>query len=136
MRWSRPILAAAGLLAATGALAQDDIDCGYPLNADERNYCAQKALSEAEAALSAAYETTLATMGKLDAELPDHLKGSPEALKAAQDAWTDYRQKDCAAYAFPFRGGTRGDALYLSCMIITTMQRTEDLNAMVEDYGN
>lgn len=124
------------LLAAPDRLrAQDTIDCGYPLNAEERAACAQMALSEANTAMQQALDATLAVMADLDQALPEDLRGSPQALQAAQDAWTTYRRKDCEAYAFPFRAEVRGDTLFLSCMIITTLQRTEDLNAMVEDYG-
>ena len=120
---------------SAAALADDKIDCGYPLNNSERTYCAEKALDQANQDLTAAYERALEKMSEVDASLPDHLKGSPDALKAAQEAWTDFREKDCTAYSFPFKGGTRGNELYRNCMIVMTMQRIDDLNAMVEDYG-
>jgi len=131
----RPLLAFALVVSAGAVLADETIDCGYPLNESERAYCAEKALAQAETDLTAAYERALEKMTEVDASLPAHLKGSPDALKAAQSAWTDFREKDCAAYSFPFKGGTRGNELYRNCMIVMTMQRTDDLNAMVEDYG-
>lgn len=117
------------------AFANDAIDCGYPLNNSERTYCAEKALDQANQDLTAAFGRALEKMIEVDASLPEHLKGSPDALKAAQAAWTEFRHKDCTAYSFPFKGGTRGNELYRNCMIVMTMQRIDDLNAMVEDYG-
>ncbi|MCK7614461.1 lysozyme inhibitor LprI family protein [Roseibium sediminicola] len=131
-------LLAAGLMAATAwpAGAQENIDCGYPLNNNERTYCADKALKDAEAAMAAAYVTLHARVVALDDALPDHLKGSPAALEGAQTAWADYADKDCKAYAFPFMGGTRGQELYRNCKIVLTMKRTDDLTATLEDYGD
>lgn len=136
-------LAFAALCATSGVLvlaakssAQENIDCGYPLNNNERTYCADKALKEAEARMAAAYVKLHARVFELDNALPEHLKGSPKALEEAQAAWTDYADKDCKAYAFPFMGGTRGQDLYRNCKIVLTMKRTEDLTATLEDYAD
>lgn len=116
--------------------AQENIDCGYPLNNNERTYCAEKALEEADAKMEAAFGRLVARVAAMDSELPDHLKGASAALEDAQAAWKAYREKDCKAYGFPFMGGTRGHDLFRSCMIVLTMQRTDDLTATLEDYGN
>jgi len=116
--------------------AQETVDCGYPLNQEERSYCADKALEQAEAGMAAAYVKLHARVVELDGALPDHLKGSPDALEKAQTAWTEYADKDCKAYAFPFLGGPNGDELYRNCKIVLTMKRTDDLTATLEDYGN
>lgn len=118
------------------AKAQENIDCGYPLNNSERTYCAEKALSEAEARMQEALDRLKAKLSEMDADLPEHLKGAPAALDDAQAAWKTYAEKDCEAYSFPFKGGTRGNELYRSCLIVLTMKRTEDLNATAEDYSN
>ena len=117
------------------AEAEQPIDCGYPLNQSERTYCANEALKTAEENMGKSYDQALAKMGELDETLPDHLKGSPAALKDAQQAWLEFREKDCTAYSFPFRGGTRGEELYRGCMIVMTMQRTDELNSMLDDYN-
>jgi len=118
------------------ASAQENIDCGYPLNDSERTYCAEKALGEAQARMQDAVDRLKARLTEMDAELPEHLKGAPAALEEAQAAWNTYAEKDCEAYSFPFKGGTRGDELYRSCLIVLTMKRTEDLDATAEDYSN
>ncbi|GAA0784938.1 DUF1311 domain-containing protein [Roseibium denhamense] len=117
------------------AAAQQAIDCGYPLNNNERTYCAEEALEQAEEDLGSAYQQALVVMAQTDETLPDHLKGSENALKDAQDAWLVFRDKDCTAYAKPFRAGTQGQMTFLGCMIISTQQRAEQLLAMAEDYG-
>ncbi|POF32869.1 lysozyme inhibitor LprI family protein [Roseibium marinum] len=136
----RILTLSAGLLAmlllTVTAQAQENVDCGYPLTNSERTYCAEKALSETEAEMRKAYDRLHAKLVEMDAELPDHLKGSPHALVEAQAAWKTYSDKDCTAYSFPFRGGTRGNELYRNCLIVLTLKRTEDLNATVEDYDN
>jgi len=124
------------ILPIASSHAQENIDCGYPLNNNERTYCAEKALTEAEAAMAAAYVKLHAKVVELDNALPDHLKGSPEALEQAQTAWTDYADKDCKAFAFPFMGGTRGQELYRNCKIVLIMNRTDDLTATLEDYSD
>jgi uncharacterized protein YecT (DUF1311 family) len=128
-------LVLASLFLVPFASAQENVDCGYPLNNSERTYCAEKALKEAETAMNAAYDALQTKLTEMDEALPDHLKGSSEALSDAQEAWKVFREKDCKAYGFPFQGGTRGHELYQGCMIILTMQRTEDFNATVDDYG-
>lgn len=132
------LLLAAALYACTcyGAFAQENIDCGYPLNNNERTYCAEKALSEANANLEAAYKDLLAKVIQMDDAVPEHLKGAAAALEEAQAAWVSFRELDCNAYGFPFKGGTRGNELYRNCMIIMTMQRIDDLQATLDDYGD
>ncbi|MDN3721197.1 lysozyme inhibitor LprI family protein [Roseibium salinum] len=86
--------------------------------------------------MKAAYERLYEKLVEMDDELPEHLKGSPNALEEAQEAWKAFSDKDCAAYSFPFRGGTRGEELYRNCLIVLTIKRAEDLKATVDDYGN
>ncbi|WP_299477678.1 lysozyme inhibitor LprI family protein [uncultured Roseibium sp.] len=121
-------------LIAPLASAQENIDCGYPLNNNERTYCAEKALNDANTSMEEAYEKLHAKVVAIDEYLPEHLKGSPAALEEAQSAWITFREKDCNAYSFPYKGGTRGNELYRNCMIVMTMQRTDDLQATLEDY--
>ncbi|MBG6145599.1 MAG: lysozyme inhibitor LprI family protein [Roseibium album] len=130
------IFATSVFLAASGLQAQENVDCGYPLNNNERTYCAEKALKDANATMEAAYETLKAKVVAMDDVLPEHLKGSPAALEEAQAAWLTFREKDCRAYSFPFKAGTRGNDLYRNCMIVMTMHRADDLAATLEDYGN
>ncbi|MEO0980340.1 MAG: lysozyme inhibitor LprI family protein [Pseudomonadota bacterium] len=131
------LLLAAALCACMshGTFAQENIDCGYPLNNNERTYCAEKALSEANTNLESVYKDLLARVIQMDDAVPQHLKGAAAALEEAQAAWVSFREIDCNAYSFPFKGGTRGNELYRNCMIIMTMQRIEDLQATLDDYG-
>ncbi|MEO9529460.1 lysozyme inhibitor LprI family protein [Roseibium sp.] len=133
------VLAASLVLAAvtfTGARAQENIDCGYPLDDSQRSYCADKALEDAGTKMREAYELLAERVSELDAALPAALKGAPAALKEAQAAWETYAGKDCKAYAFPFMGGPGGSDAYRNCLIVLTVKRTDDLTATVEDYSN
>jgi len=121
-------------LAQASASAEPNVNCGYPLNNSERTYCAEQALLQAETEMNAAYKEALTKMEDLDAPLPAHLKGSTKALEEAQQAWTTYRDKDCLAYSYPFRAGTRGTISLLTCKIFLTRQRAEDLSGMIEDF--
>lgn len=127
---------AAVFLAGSTALANETIDCGYPLTEEERAYCAIQAFEDAEQKLNTTFEAAVGKTREMDAELPEDRKGGPAALEAAQDAWVLFREKDCTAYSFPFRGTARGEQLYRGCMIVMTMQRIEDLDAMIADYSN
>jgi len=127
---------AAASPAAGQDTVQDTVDCGYPLNQKERSYCADKALTDAEARMAAAFVKLHARVVELDSALPEDLKGSPGALQDAQTAWAHYADKDCKAYAFPFLGGPNGEDLYRNCKIVLTMKRTDDLIATLEDYGD
>lgn len=129
-------LATAGTAVAEEDKVNDNIDCGYPLTEAERSFCADKALEDADTRMKEAFDRLRARLVEIDAELPEHLKGAPASLDDAQAAWKTYADKDCTAYSFPFRGGTRGNELYRNCLIVLTMKRTEDLDATVEDYAN
>ncbi|MEQ8376095.1 MAG: lysozyme inhibitor LprI family protein [Roseibium aggregatum] len=129
-------LATAGTAVAEEEKVNDNIDCGYPLTEAERSFCADKALEDADTRMNEAFDRLRARLVEIDAELPEELKGAPASLDDAQAAWNTYADKDCTAYSFPFRGGTRGNELYRNCLIVLTMKRTEDLDATVEDYAN
>jgi uncharacterized protein YecT (DUF1311 family) len=131
-----PVFAITFVLAGASAHGEAAVDCGYPLTDAERSFCADQALTTAKAEMTAAYDLLTARVIELDAALPEELRGAPAALSAAQDAWADYAEKDCRAYAFPFMGGPPGPELFRNCMIVLTRKRTEDLDATLQDYSN
>lgn len=131
----------AAVLSASQSFAQERpaeaaLDCGYPLNDEERSFCADKALKDAEDSLKGAYDQLHAKLVEMDRARSGAQKGGPAALEDAQAAWTTFRNKDCKAYSLPFRGSARGNDLFTSCMIVLTMQRTDDLSATLNDYDN
>lgn len=133
------LLALAGLALVTstvGLSAQDNIDCGYPLNQMEMTYCAEKAWKQSDADLNAAYQTAMATMRSLDANLPDNMQGGADALRDAQRSWIPYRDKACEAYGFLARDGSMEPMLIYGCLATLTVKRTDELNELAEGLGN
>ncbi|TWI82784.1 uncharacterized protein DUF1311 [Roseibium hamelinense] len=85
--------------------------------------------------MNASFESAFAKLRALDPTLPEQLQGSFAALEEAQISWRAFRQKDCDAYAGPFRAGEDGEMAFLGCMILQTRQRSDQLSAMIDDYG-
>lgn len=111
----------------TIAAAQQNIDCGYPVNQMEMTFCAQKGWQEADAELNAVYKEAMASMKETDSYLPDDMKGAAAALRDAQRAWIPYRDKACEAYGFQARGGSMEPMLVYGCLATITRQRVEEL---------
>ena len=124
------------LMSLGGATAQENIDCGYPLNQTEMTYCAEKGWHDADAELNTVYKDAMAKMREMDSYLDASLKGAADALKEAQRAWIPYRDKACAAYGFQARGGTMEPMLIYGCLATMTKARTEDLKDLIGGLGN
>lgn len=129
-------LAAVGLFTPPTAGAQDNVDCGYPLNQMEMTYCAEKSWERADAELNAVYKQAVATMRETDEFLPKELKGAVMALKDAQRAWVPYRDKACAAHGYLARGGSMESMLIYGCLSILTQKRTDELSEIAAGLGN
>ena len=119
-----------------GAIAQENVDCGYPLNQMEMTYCAEKGWNEADAELNEVYTKAMAKMRDLDSYLEPSLRGAANALKEAQRAWIPYRDKACAAYGFQARGGSMEPMLVYGCLATLTRTRIEQLKEIAEGLGN
>lgn len=128
-------LTLAALLCATPAAAQN-WDCSDPGNLPQQgmNYCAHQDWKAADAQLNTVYKQARAAMKRIDADLPDTLKGGAIALRDAQRAWITYRDKACAAEGFLFRGGTMEPFIVSSCMADLTRRRTEALQELAANY--
>lgn len=129
-------LVATGLFVLQPASAQDNVDCGYPLNQMEMTYCAEKSWEMADTELNAVYEQAMAMMRETDEFLPKELKGAVNALKDAQRAWIPYRDKACAAHGYLARGGSMESMLIYGCLSILTQKRTDELSEIAAGLGN
>ncbi len=118
------------------APAQENIDCGYPVNQMEMTYCAEQGWQKADAELNAAYKKAMAAMKETDSYLPKEMQGAAEALRGAQRAWIPYRDKACEAYGFQARGGSMEPMLIYGCLATLTAQRTEELKELASGLGN
>jgi uncharacterized protein YecT (DUF1311 family) len=124
------------LMSMGGAAAQQNIDCGYPLNQREMTYCAEQGWHEADADLNAVYKDAMAKMREMDGYLDASLKGAADALKDAQRAWIPYRDKACKSYGFQARGGTMEPMLIYGCLATMTRARIEELKDLIGGLGN
>lgn len=118
------------------ALAQQNIDCGYPVNQMEMTYCAEQGWRQADADLNAVYKEAMAAMKETDSHLPDDMKGAAAALRDAQRAWIPYRDKACEAYGFQARGGSMEPMLIYGCLATMTRQRVEELRDLASGLEN
>lgn len=133
------LLAFSSIILASGtgqSLADQQIDCAYPVNQLEMTFCAEKGWQENDARLNEAYRSAMTRMKETDQDLPADLRGAADTLKAAQRAWIPYRDKACAAEGFLARGGTMESLLIYSCLATLTAQRTEELMSLARGLEN
>ncbi|NVD39649.1 lysozyme inhibitor LprI family protein [Ensifer sp. HO-A22] len=133
------LITSALLLAATPALAQEDVDCANATTQADMNICSDKDYEAADAELNTVYKQTVAAMRAKDVELADisaDYVGAEEALKKAQRAWIGYRDGQCELAGFEARGGSMEPMLVSGCLAQLTTARTEELKALLEPTEN
>lgn len=121
------ICAAAALLPTTVFAG-----CDNPQTTYEMQDCAARDYAAADAELNTVYKAARDYMKWLDQDLPENLKGAPDALRAAQRAWIPFRDAACVAEGFQFRGGSMESLIVLACKTELTRQRTEQLRFLAE----
>ncbi|MBA3911804.1 MAG: hypothetical protein C0524_18490 [Rhodobacter sp.] len=128
---TRPILSATLLcLWALPALSQTP-DCANTMVQYELNICAEMDWQEADDDLNRAYKEVMAEMKAMDTNLPPELQGAEDALRSAQRAWIDYRDANCSTAGFQMRGGSAERLVVYGCLRQMTLERTEELRALV-----
>jgi uncharacterized protein YecT (DUF1311 family) len=125
------VLATLATLQVLPAPAQTP-DCANAMAQSELNICAEQDWQEADADLNTAYKQVMAEMKEMDRNLPPRLQGAEVALRDAQRAWITYRDANCTAAGFPFRGGSAEPLLVYGCLRQMTLNRTEELRALVD----
>lgn len=120
------IAAALGL--AGPAPATEDIDCDNASSTVEMNYCGEQDYNKSDAELNTLYRSILDGLDEQEnanGESVDKWRG---ALKAAQRAWIDFKEKDCGELiGYEWGGGTgAGPAMY-GCLIQKTKTRIQEL---------
>ncbi|WP_339109788.1 lysozyme inhibitor LprI family protein [Thioclava sp. GXIMD4216] len=118
-------LLALPLMGPVAAHADVDEDCASAKTQAEMNQCYDKALTEAEAKLQAAYTKALENN---NAEEP----GLAAMLEVAEPGWLAYRDQQCALENYYSRGGSGYGVFVASCRIKMTEARTAFLTDMVE----
>jgi uncharacterized protein YecT (DUF1311 family) len=115
------------LLAAGGAMAQN-VDCSNAQTTVEINFCAERDLNAADAALNAVYKVALAKIAKSDGEKPYDPQSWEAALRASQRAWVAFRDAECKGLEpMEWSGGTGSGAGVLGCLTRLTHERTQAL---------
>jgi uncharacterized protein YecT (DUF1311 family) len=92
----------------------------------------------ADAQLNAAYRTAMARMKQLDrgtnpADLPPAERAGPsysQALLNSQRAWLAYRDSNCRAFSYEYRGGSAQGLSNRVCLTRMTRARTTELRLL------
>jgi uncharacterized protein YecT (DUF1311 family) len=92
----------------------------------------------ADAQLNAAYRTAMARMKQLDrgtrpADLPPAERAGPsysQALLNSQRAWLAYRDANCRAFSYEYRGGSAQGLSNRVCLTRVTRARTTELRLL------
>lgn len=113
-------LAVLWLLAAPRAALAVDCNSDALTTADMRE-CVHAEYDLADKELNAAYKKAMAAV---KASATPEFK---DKLVAAQRAWIEFRDKDCAFDAALFEGGTMYGILYTACLTDRTNTRTREL---------
>jgi uncharacterized protein YecT (DUF1311 family) len=116
------------LVLPAGALA----DCRAPQTTFEMRQCAAQDYEAADVGLNAAYKAAQHAMRRLDADLPEDLKGASSALLQAQRAWIPFRDAACIVEGFQVRGGSLEPLFVMTCKTRLTRQRSAQLRQLIE----
>jgi len=98
-------------------------ECADATTTIEMEFCAQKALTEAQTELMCTIESTLKTF-----------QGDKEKItlfKNAQKQWTSYRDLHCGLVYDRWRDGSIRNLITISCKVELTQQRT---NVLQRDF--
>ncbi|SEL09348.1 Protein of unknown function [Sphingomonas palmae] len=117
----RRVILIAGALSAAPAAAQSASD-----------------YRAADTQLNAAYRTVMARMQQIDrgtkpSDLPAPERSGPtyaQALLASQRAWLAYRDANCRAFSYEYRGGSAQGLSNRVCLTRVTRARTAELRQM------
>lgn len=109
------------------APAQNENPCQTQRNTIEINECAKLTLAEKDKALNAAYQKLLKSLVAEDKADKTNYADVRKQLLEAQRSWISYRDNDCKAKYTLYETGTIRGAVYWSCMIERTEQRTSEL---------
>ena len=96
----------------------------------DMNEQAGRAAAAADAAMNAQYRQTMGAMRKMDGyKAPDATTGPSyqNALLSAQRAWLAYRDAECVAQEYEFRGGSAAGMARAQCVADLTKARTRAL---------
>jgi uncharacterized protein YecT (DUF1311 family) len=124
------------VLTAIAAQAEDKVDCTDPLTQMDMTICADQAFRSADAALNEAYQAAVTAMEQIDSYSDETSDGAVAALRDAQRAWIDFRDKACVSAGYVVHGGSMEPMIVAQCRTRLTDQRTAGLKELAEGEGN
>jgi uncharacterized protein YecT (DUF1311 family) len=108
--------------------AAEAIDCSNPSHREERNFCADKEFTAADAELNAVYKKLLAYIAESDGSYD--AKSWEAALRVSQRAWIAFRDAECdGLMATMWSDGTDQMVVTLRCMTELTQARSKSLKS-------
>jgi uncharacterized protein YecT (DUF1311 family) len=121
------------VIAARADDAAPAIDCANASSTVELNFCAEKELDKADAALNETYKKVLAFIAKSGSDTPYDSKSWEDALRESQRAWVAFRDADCKGLIpMSWSGGTGTSGAVLGCLTEKTKLRTTELESLYE----
>ena len=131
--WAIMVVAGGALASAGSAAATEDIDCDNASSTVEMNFCSEQEYNKVDAELNRVYQEVLTGIDTHDDVEAGRLKAWKEALKTAQRAWVDFKEKDCGELiGYEWYGGTGATSASLGCMIQKTGARIKELKERYE----
>ncbi|MAY62968.1 MAG: urease [Rhizobiales bacterium] len=126
-----PLLVMGSVVAAA---EEPEVDCANAMTQMEMNYCADQDYKKADATLNALWPEVVAKAKAFDEDQGTIYadRGVPtsfEALRTAQRAWIEYRDRQCEYEAYEYFGGTMQPMIGLTCQT----RLTEERNAYFRD---
>ncbi len=110
-------------------------DCSDPQTQSAMTACAGAEFEQADVALNAQWNETLAAMRARDADghgtSAGDAPGYADALIAAQRAWLRFRDTHCRTEGYVARGGSMQPMLVASCKAMLTRTRTRQLRELL-----
>ncbi|MGL5010107.1 MAG: lysozyme inhibitor LprI family protein [Paracoccaceae bacterium] len=115
------------------AVAQE-VNCFDPITQMEMNICSYQEWEAADADLNRVYAAAMAIVQARDAEYPIQGLSEEDRLRAAQRAWVTFRDANCDAAGYQFRGGSAEPLLINGCLRSMTEARIEELEGLVSGF--
>jgi len=115
--------------------------CVNAMTQMELNQCAGEQYHKADARLNTIYRRLLETMQKdladardrKDSDLIKYSEQGIEKLRAAENAWIQYRDLHCEAARHQYEGGSMSPMIWGFCMAETTLDRIRELKSAYEE---
>jgi uncharacterized protein YecT (DUF1311 family) len=125
MRISLALIIALSLAGQASGVSYAADECGSATNQSDMNLCFERVFARTDAELNAAYAKVLKSNS-------DDEKGIA-LLRAAEHAWIDFRDRNCAFETHSDEGGSIYRTVMAACQIRMTKARIKQLQSPDEE---